>query len=280
MTLSEITAILEGAGIEDPRHEAMLIMSEYSGRSVASLRADPNFDFTSPEMENTISRRKERYPLQYLFGKWEFCGLTFRVNEHCLIPRPDTEVIVEQAINELPKGGSILDLCTGTGCIIAAALKLSGNTGGVAVELYHETAEVARKNLADLGLTDVTVIEGDATVDLFPSDVKFDVITANPPYVTADEMSELESELMHEPVHALTDGGDGMSILTKIIEIYKHHLTPCGTMILEHGWQQGEAIRTVAEENGMTYEPIFEVQFENNQHQSKQNHHLTQQTYF
>jgi len=128
----------------------------------------------------------------------------------------------------------------------------------VAVELYHDTAAVARKTLADLGLTDVTVIEGDATVDLFPSDVKFDVITANPPYVTADEMSELESELMHEPVHALTDGGDGMSILTKIIEIYKHHLTPCGTIILEHGWQQGEAIRTVAEENGMTYEPIFD----------------------
>lgn len=258
MTVSEITQILVRAGIEDARHEAMLIMSEYAGKSVASLRADPKFDFTSPEMENTIARRAERYPLQYLFGKWEFCGLTFRVNEHCLIPRPDTEVIVERSINELPAGGKILDLCTGTGCIIGAVLKLSGNTRGVAVELYHETAEMARENLAGLGLGDVTVIEGDATVDLFEADVKFDVITANPPYVTAEEMNELEAELMHEPSHALTDGGDGMSILTKIIEIYKHHLTPLGTMILEHGWKQGEAIRTVAENNGMTYEAIFD----------------------
>ena len=89
-------------------------------------------------------------------------------------------------------------------------------------------------------------------------DVKFDVITANPPYVTADEMNDLEPELAHEPAHALTDGGDGMSILCEIIRIYKHHLTPCGTMILEHGWQQGEQICQLAEENGMTYEPIFD----------------------
>ncbi|MBR5253243.1 MAG: peptide chain release factor N(5)-glutamine methyltransferase [Clostridia bacterium] len=258
MTVSEITAILEEAGIEEARHEAMLIMSEYSGKSVANLRADPKFDFTSAEMERTIAKRKERYPLQYLFGKWEFCGLTFTVNENCLIPRPDTEVIVERAIKEFPRGGKILDLCTGTGCIIGAVLKLSGNNSGVAVELYHETAEVARKNLTDLGLTDVSVIEGDATTDLFTADTKFDVITANPPYVTADEMAELESELMHEPSHALTDGGDGMSILTKIIEIYKHHLTPDGTMILEHGWQQGEKVRKVAENAGMTYEAIFD----------------------
>ena len=258
MTLSDITSLLSRAGIEDARHEAMLIMSEYSGKSVAYLRADPTFDFTSPEMENTVARRAERYPLQYLFGKWEFCGLTFRVNENCLIPRPDTEVIVERAIKELPAGGSILDLCTGTGCIIGAVLKLSKNTRGTAVELYPETADVARKNLASLGLNDVTVIEGDATSDLFEPDTRFDVITANPPYVTADEMDELEAELMHEPSHALTDGGDGLSILRDIIHIYRHHLTPDGTMILEHGWRQGDEIKAIAESCGMTYKPIFD----------------------
>ncbi len=258
MTVSEITAVLSKAGIEDAAHEAMLIMSEYSGKSRAYLLSDPTFDFSSEEMANTVARRAERYPLQYLFGQWEFCGLTFRVNEHCLIPRPDTEVIVERAIKELPRGGRILDLCTGTGCIIGAVLKLSGNASGVAVELYHETAAMARLNLSELGLDAVTVIEGDATVNLFDSDVKFDVITANPPYVTADEMDALEPELAHEPAHALTDGGNGMSILQKIIEIYKNHLTDSGAMILEHGWQQGEQIHRIAEENGMTYEPIFD----------------------
>lgn len=258
MTVSEITAILSNAGIDDAAHEAMLIMSEYSGKSRAYLMADRDFDFTSAEMEQTVSKRVERYPLQYLFGKWEFCGLTFRVNENCLIPRPDTEVIVEAAMRHLPKGGKVLDLCTGTGCIIAAVLKLSGNTDGAAVELYHDTAEMARLNLRELGLDGVTVIEGDATTDLFDHDVKFDVITANPPYVTADEMNELEPELAHEPAHALTDGGDGMSILCEIIRIYKNHLTAGGAMILEHGWKQGEQICQLAEENGMTYEPVFD----------------------
>lgn len=256
MTLSEIAEALKNAGIEEASHEAFLIMEHFSGKSRAYLMADRGFDLDSPEMKKAVSRRVERYPLQYIFGEWEFCGLTFTVNENCLIPRPDTEVIVETAVRYLKKGGSVLDLCTGSGCILAAVLKLSGNTGGTAVELYPETAEVARRNFAALGLTEVTVIEGDATTDLFSESIKFDVITANPPYITSDEMLTLEPELSSEPSHALTDGGDGLSILEKIIEIYRHHLTPDGTMILEHGSTQGESIRKIAEENGMTYEKI------------------------
>lgn len=256
MTVSEITAILKNAGIEEATHESLLIMEHFSGKSRAYLMADKNFSLSSEEMEKAISKRCERYPLQYIFGTWEFCGLPFIVNENCLIPRPDTEVIVETAIKLLPKGGKVIDLCTGSGCILAATLKLSGNTNGVAVELYHETAEVARQNFSALGLYDVTVIEGDATTDLFSDDVKFDVITANPPYVTAEEMLSLEPELSTEPRHALTDEGDGLSILQKIIEIYRHHLAPAGAMILEHGYKQGNDIQKIAESFGMTYESI------------------------
>lgn len=258
MTVSEITAILRDAGIEEAHHEALLIMEYYSGKSRAYLMADKDFDFCSDEMAQALTRRSERYPLQYIFGQWEFCGLPFTVNESCLIPRPDTEVIVEKAVKLLPKGGTLLDLCTGTGCILAATLKLSGNTRGVAVELFPETAEVARKNFHALGLNEVRLIEGDATTDLFSDDVKFDLITANPPYVTAAEMNGLEIELSFEPSHALTDGGDGLSILKKIIEIYRHHLTPTGAMLLEHGASQGESIRALAEANHMTYEKILD----------------------
>ena len=258
MTSAEIAEILKNAGIEEASHEALLILEHFSGKSRAYLMADRGFDLDSPEMEQAVARRAERYPLQYIFGRWEFCGFEFLVNEHCLIPRPDTEVIVEAAVRSAKKWSAILDLCTGSGCILAATLKLSGNTRGTAVELYHETADVARKNFAALGLTDVTVIEGDATTDLFPAHVKFDVITANPPYVTADEMLSMEPELSSEPAHALTDGGDGMSILEKIIEIYRHHLSENGVMILEHGFEQGDKVKNIAEENGMTYKKILD----------------------
>ena len=128
MTISEITEILKNAGIEEATHEAFLIMEHFSRKSRAYLMADRDFDFAGEEMENALLRRTQRYPLQYIFGEWEFCGLTFTVNENCLIPRPDTEVIVETAVNLLKKGGTVLDLCTGSGCILGAVLKLSGNT--------------------------------------------------------------------------------------------------------------------------------------------------------
>lgn len=258
MTTREIDEILKNAGIENATHEAYLIMEHFSKKSRAYLLADRDFSFENEEMISAVAKRGERYPLQYILGTWEFCGLTFKVNSDCLIPRPDTEVIVEEAVKHLKKGSSALDLCTGSGCILAATLKLSGNTRGVAVELYSETAALARENFDALGLSDVTVIEGDATTDLFDKDVKFDVITANPPYITTDEMQSLEPELSFEPAHALTDGGNGLSILRKIIEIYRHHLAPGGVMILEHGYKQGEDIKNIAEGFGMTYTPILD----------------------
>ena len=130
---------------------------------------------------------------------------------------------------------------------------------GTAVDLYPETLRAAENNLKNLGLSDrCTFLCGDATTDLFDADTAFDVIVSNPPYVTADEMNDLEPELAFEPAHALTDGGDGLSILRKIIEIYKHHLTPSGTMILEHGWKQSDAVRAIAGQNGMSHEKIMD----------------------
>ena len=97
-----------------------------------------------------------------------------------------------------------------------------------------------------------------AGAEVSDESITFDVITSNPPYVTADEMTGLEPELVHEPVNALTDGGTGLSILEAIVRIYKNHLAPGGTMILEHGWKQGEAMENIARENGMTYEKIVD----------------------
>ena len=255
MTVREIEKRLADAGVTEARTEARLIAEYVSGKSAASLLADPSFDVSGERLDEIVARRCERYPLQYLLGEWEFCGLPFTVTPDCLIPRPDSEIIAEKAALLLKKGGRILDLCTGTGCILAAALKLSGNTRGTAVDLFPGVCEVAVKNLSRLGL-DCEVITGDATTDLFGEGVTFDVITANPPYVTAEEMTELDPELAYEPETALTDGGDGLSIIEKIIEIYKNHLADGGTMLIEHGASQAADVAAIAEKNGMTSEVL------------------------
>ena len=261
MTVLDITRLLTGAGIDpaDARSEARLLVSHFTGKPASYLLANPMEDFDSPALAEAAGKRAKRYPLQYIIGKWEFYGLPFTVNEHTLIPRPDTELIAESAIRHTPENGRILDLCTGSGCIAAAILANRTSTFGTAVDLYPETLRAAQDNLTALGLADrCAFVCGDATTDLFDPSVTFDVIVSNPPYVTADEMNGLEPELAFEPEHALTDGGDGLSILGKIIEIYRNHLAPDGVMILEHGWKQSDAVRELAAKNGMTHEKIMD----------------------
>lgn len=261
MTTRDIARILTDAGIDpaDARSEARLLVMHFTGRPASYLLANPNEDFASPALAEAVGKRAKRFPLQYIVGEWEFYGLPFAVNEHTLIPRPDTELIAESAIRHCPPHGTVLDLCTGSGCIAAAILGNVKTAHGTAVDLYPETLRTAEENLKNLGLSDrCALLCGDAATDLFDADVKFDVIVSNPPYVTADEMNDLEPELSYEPAHALTDGGDGLSILGKIIEIYRNHLTKTGVMILEHGWTQSDAVKAIAERCGMNHAKIMD----------------------
>ena len=252
---------LEAAGIEDPRREAMLLLERFAGVSFAGILSDRGRDYSLPELETALREREGRRPLQYILGRWDFCGLTFRVTEDCLIPRPDTEIVAERAADLLPPEGRFLDLCTGSGCIAGAVLALSKDRGtsGLAVELVPETARLARENLAALGFSDLCpVLTGDlrdADRLLDPGD-RFDVIVSNPPYVTAEEMEHLAPELYREPRTALTDEGDGLSLIRAIIALYPDRLKPGGVLVIEHGWRQAEAVRTMAERAGLTYAPI------------------------
>jgi len=257
MTLPEIAKILTDAGIEDGKFEAGLLISHFTGVSRAAMLADPKRDYNDENLVRAVEKRAQRYPLQYILGTWDFMGLTITVNENCLIPRPDTECVTEAAISALPDGGRVLDLCTGSGCIIASVLHYTKNTTGCAVELYPGTADLARKNIEDLGLSGrCTVITGDAAADLFPETERFHVIVSNPPYSAKDEMETLEPELDHEPRAALTDEEDGLTLIEPIIRIYKNHLTEDGALILEHGWKQSDSVREIAEKNGLTFDTI------------------------
>lgn len=261
MNLGVITRRLTAAGIEDARHEAMLLIERFEGAAFARILAERERDWSSPELADAVKKREERIPLQYILGRWEFCGLSFRVTEDCLIPRPDTEVLAERAAALLPPGGRFLDLCTGSGCIAGAVLHLTEDRGttGLAVELVPETAALARENLAALGFSSrCGVLTGDLSdgAVLLPPGERYDVIVSNPPYVTAEEMETLEPELYREPRIALTDGGDGLSLIRAIVALYPERLKPGGVLLIEHGWRQAESVRAMAEEAGLTYAPL------------------------
>lgn len=267
MTIREIAEKLAAAGIESALHEALLLAEKFTGKQYACLRGAVNDELSAEGLsvaaENVASlsaaveKRCKRYPIQYILGEWEFMGLPFDVNETCLIPRSDTEILCEYIIANAPKNGKILDLCTGSGCIIAAVLHYRSDMTGTALELYPETLRQAERNFTKLGLVGrIRSIEGDATTDVLGEGERYDVISANPPYVTAEEMKALEPELSAEPEHALTDGGDGLSILRAIMDCYAVHLAPDGFMILEHGFDQSEAVLAYARSCGLDAVPL------------------------
>ena len=154
-------------------------------------------------------------------------------------------------------GWQVCDLGCGVGSLLLLLSQRVPNLTRIGVELDPVAADLARRNLADNGLTG-TVLTGDLrdADRLFDPEDRFDVIVSNPPYVTAEEMEHLEPELYREPRTALTDEGDGLSLIRAIIGLYPDRLNPGGVLLIEHGWRQAEAVRDMAEHAGLTYAPI------------------------
>ena len=261
MTIRQITETLSAHGIGDALWEALLLAEHFTGRNRSFWRADRDTDISSDPLAKAVAKRCTRYPLQYILGTWEFMGLAFTVREGCLIPRPDTEILAEKAIalaEAMDKPAvRVLDLCTGSGCILASVLHYTRHTTGTAVDLYPAALAVAEENFRNLRLTDrVQLLAGDITGDILPETDTYDLILSNPPYITAEEMASLEPELSHEPATALTDGGDGLSLYKAIFQNYLPHLAEGGTMILEHGADQSEAVLHMGKSYGMTGEAL------------------------
>ena len=265
MTVRQITARLTACGIEDALWEALLLAEHFTSRSRSFWRADMDTDIPVPALADAVGKRCSRYPLQYILGTWEFMGLEFAVREGCLIPRPDTEILVEAAITEAKnllrekKTLRVLDLCTGSGCILAAVLHYCPGTAGTAVDLYPDALAVAAENFTRLGLDSrVCCIAGDVNKDLLTPGESFDLILSNPPYVTAEEMNTLEPELAWEPATALTDGGDGLSLYRAILEQYLPHLAQDGVLLLEHGAAQSASVLALGKAYGLTGKALYD----------------------
>ena len=198
-----------------------------------------------------IEKRAERIPLQQLLHEQEFMGLSFYVNEHVLIPRQDTEILVEEVMREPYDGARILDLCTGSGCILLSILKYVYGSSGVGVDISDGALRVAGANSEALGI-DATFIKSDM-FESIPRDERFDIIVSNPPYIKSNVIETLMSEVKdYEPMSALDGSADGLRFYRIIADRAPEFLNKGGMLFVEIGYDQGEEVSALITEAGFT----------------------------
>ena len=252
---------LEEAGIEEASLDARLLLEYvcHTDRNELLVYGDKNrSEFEAQVYQMAVDRRAARIPLQHITGEQEFMGLRFRVNEHVLIPRQDTEILVEEAMRCLADGMRILDLCTGSGCILLSLLKYSNECEGIGIDISDKALLTARENASALQL-DAVFLEGDlfAPLENYVSsktkDRLFDIVVSNPPYIETEEIKVLMPEVReHEPLLALDGGEDGLSFYRKIIQKAPEYMRKGAHLFLEIGCKQGEAVRTLMQEAGFS----------------------------
>ena len=190
-------------------------------------------------------------PLAYVIGEWYFYGFTFKLNSACLIPRPDTEHIVEAAISRIPRGGRFADLCTGSGCITVSVLKNRSDLSGEGYDISEDALLMAKEN-AELNGVNASFSRLDV-LGAEPEKEIYDAVVSNPPYVKSSVIPTLDT-VQREPMAALDGGEDGLVFYREIVRRYKPSLKENGIFIFEIGYDQGEDIRSIAFENGLSCE--------------------------
>lgn len=264
MTIGELLMRTRGAlaeyGVENARFEAEQILVR-AGISKQSVMWEPR-EGVEPECEeraaDMLKRRLSGYPLQYLIGEWSFYACDFKVGEGVLIPRQDTETIAELAdefLKKRPLGERrVLDLCAGSGCIGIALSKLCGAVT-TSVEKSGAAMKYLLENVALNGVSDrVTAICGDIFSAEVPERVGsgFDVIVSNPPYLTAEDMDNLQREVSYEPGEALFGGADGLDFYRRIPELYIDKLKTGGLFAVEVGIGQAEEVAEIFIKHGLS----------------------------
>ena len=256
MTYNDVCNALAAAEIENNRGEASMLICRFCNINKADLLLRHDEDFDSPELAAAVAKRCERYPLQYILGYWDFCHETYRVTESTLIPRQDTEKLVELAIKYIPENSRIIDLCTGSGCVAISTLAARPDCRAVAIDLFPDTLDIARENAESNQVGDrVGFLAHDVLSPDFMEDLgKFDCILSNPPYIETHQIPLLDEELAFEPEAALDGGDDGLDFYRAIIGQYGKYLTENGIMLLEIGCDQARAISAIAGSAGMRCE--------------------------
>ena len=199
-----------------------------------------------------VQRRLEGEPVAYILGQREFFGLPFEVSGAVLIPRPDTELLVELTLERLPPQGRVLDMGTGSGAIAVALAHTRRDADLTALDVSPTALEIAQRNAANNGAR-VRFLQSDWYSALTTAGLPaFDVIASNPPYIASGDRHLSEGDLRFEPVGALTDHADGLSALRLIIAGAPQHLKPQGWLLMEHGYDQAAAVRDLLSAQGYT----------------------------
>lgn len=230
------------AGIEDAKHDAWLLLTFICkiDRTFYYVHMDEDMPVEQvSEYENVLNKRAEHVPLQYITGEQEFMGIPFRVNDAVLIPRQDTETLVEEALKVIRPGMKVLDMCTGSGCILISILKNIVDIEGYGYDISKQAINVAKEN-AKLNNVNATFERSDLFEDV--SDT-FDVIVSNPPYIPTEVIGGLMPEVaVYEPMLALDGKEDGLHFYRRMIDVAAKYLNPNGKLLFEIGHDQGPAV--------------------------------------
>ena len=249
--VKENTDKLDAAGISDASVDIWLLLEHFADIKKSDYLANPNMELTkvvAEQVEEAVEKRINHIPVQHIIGQTEFMGLTFKVNENVLVPRLDTEILVDEVVKYVgDEFVSILDMCTGSGCIAITISDMCDNATVVASDISKDALEVAKEN-NQINQTDATFVES----DLFENvEGLFDVIVSNPPYIKTEEIENLMDEVkLHDPRLALDGGESGLDFYQKIIEQSGDYLKTDGKIFFEIGFDQAEEVSKILKDNG------------------------------
>ena len=250
--LREASHILQTTGVPEARREAGSLLSFIIGKDRTFLisHAEDQIDEHSlNRFREAVERRAAGEPLQYITGVQDFFGREFRVTHDVLIPRPETELLVEAALEVVGDAPLICDVGTGSGCIAVTLLCEIVAARAVAVDKSPAALEVAKLNAGDLSVADRAVfVISDCFESLDLSEYQFDLIASNPPYVSAEVVAGLQREVRdHEPLMALSPGSDGLSMIRRLLHEAPAYLKQNGHLIMEIGFDQGEKVHSLVD---------------------------------
>ena len=255
MTLKEAIDILKNSGVDYPEHDARELFRAfgYTNEPIITLLSSSN----SPELSDAVERRAKREPLQYIIGNVGFYREEYTVTPDCLIPRSDTEILVDYAVKHIPAGERFADLCAGSGCIGISTLANTKKTECVSVDISKKALELVNTNARNNGVSDrLDTVCTDLLEEKAELEGDFYAILSNPPYIPENIYRELEQEIFYEPKIAFVAENDGVNFYEKLTPLALRHLKSGGFIAYEIGYDQADKIQSIAKINNCTCEII------------------------